>query len=53
MLYINKITPNPTVDFAAKELKKYIRMMSPGTSVTITADRDATDGFRLGLMQDF
>lgn len=50
---INKITPNPTVDFAAEELKKYIRMMSPGTSVTITANRDATDGFRLGLMQDF
>ena len=53
MLYINKITSNPTVDFAAEELKKYIRMMSPDESVTISANKDAKDGFRLGLMQDF
>ena len=29
MYSINKITSNPTVDFAAEELKKYLRMMMP------------------------
>ena len=29
MFYINKITSNSTVDFAAEELKKYLRMMMP------------------------
>jgi hypothetical protein len=29
MYQINKITSHPTVDFAAEELKKYLRMMMP------------------------
>lgn len=53
MLLINKITLNPTVDFAAEELKKYLRMMMPDEGdIKITYDMQAEDGFRLGLMQD-
>lgn len=54
MLSISKITSNPTVDYAAEELKKYLRMMMPdGGEISIRYAPDATDGFRLGLMQDF
>ena len=54
MFYINKITSNTTVDYAAEELKKYLRMMMPeGGDVKISYNPTATDGFRLGLMQDF
>ncbi len=53
MLTINKFTSNETVDFAASELKKYLRMMMPNDGdVKIAYDPNATDGFRLGLMQD-
>ena len=53
MFYINKITSNTTVDFAAEELKKYIRMMQPDAGdVIISYAPEAKDGFRLGLMQD-
>ena len=53
MIYINKITSHETVDFAASELKKYLRMMQPnGGDVKIAYSPNATDGFRLGLMQD-
>ena len=54
MLKINKITSNPTVDFAAEELKKYLRMMMPGYGeIEIKYAPEAKDGFRLGLMADF
>ena len=54
MLTINKITTSNVVDYAAEELKKYLRMMMPeGGDVKITYAPDAKDGFRLGLMQDF
>ena len=54
MISINKISSYGAVDFAAEELKKYIRMMMPeGGDIRITYDPEATDGFRLGLMQDF
>ncbi len=54
MYQIKKITSNPTVDFAAEELKKYLRMMMPECGeIFITRDADATEGLRLGLMQDF
>ncbi len=53
MLYINKITSHSTVDFAAEELKKYLRMMMPKLpDVRISYNPDAEDGFRLGLMED-
>ena len=54
MLKIFKITSNGTVDYAAEELRKYLRMMMPECgNVEIYYDPNATDGFRLGLMQDF
>ena len=52
MIYISKITNNPTVCFAAEELKKYIRMMCPTADVCIS-EKTEESGFRLGLMQDF
>lgn len=54
MFFINKVTSNTTVDYAAEELKKYLRMMMPeGGDVQIAYAPDADKGFRLGLMQDF
>lgn len=54
MYVIYKVCANPTVDFAAEELKKYLRMMMPRCGhVPIVYDSNATEGFRLGLMQDF
>ena len=54
MYTIHKITLNTTVNFAAEELKKYLRMMMPRCGeVTIDYDAKAENGFRIGLMQDF
>ncbi len=54
MFKINKITSNTTIDFAAEELKKYLRMMMPRRGeIPVAYAPDATDGFRLGLMADF
>ena len=54
MYAIWKITAHPTVDFAAEELKKYLRMMMPRCGeIPIAYGRAATDGLRIGLMQDF
>ena len=54
MYTINKITSNPVVDFAAEELKKYLRMMMPDAGeITIKYVPEAKDGFRLGIMADF
>ena len=54
MLYIYKKTSRPAIDFAAEELKKYLRMMMPKVSdVRIAYEPTAKDGFRLGLMEDF
>ncbi len=54
MYWINKITSSPVVDYAAEELKKYLRMMMPYCGeIKITYAPQAKDGFRLGLMQDF
>lgn len=53
MLFIHKITSHPTVDFAAEELKKYLRMMMPAIpDVLIDYAPDACDGFRLGILSD-
>ena len=53
-MLINKITSHETVDYAASELKKYLRMMMPKSGdVRITYAPEAKDGFRIGLMQDF
>lgn len=54
MYRIYKICSNPTVDYAAEELKKYLRMMMPACGdVPIAYDPHAKEGFRLGLMHDF
>ncbi len=54
MYVINKITSSNVVDFAAEELKKYLRMMMPRCGeIEIKYAPDAKDGFRLGLMADF
>ena len=54
MYHIYKIASNTVVDFAAEELKKYLRMMMPRRGdITIEYKPDATEGFRLGLMSDF
>ena len=54
MFFINKITSNHTVDFAAEELKKYLRMMMPRCGeIDISYSPEAKDGFRLGIMSDF
>ena len=53
MLKIYKTILHSAVDYAAEELKKYLRMMMPdGGDIKISYDPEAKDGFRLGLMQD-
>lgn len=54
MYAINKISSFNAVDYAAEELRKYLRMMMPECgNIEINYNPDAVDGFRLGLMQDF
>ena len=54
MYRIYKINDSTVVDFAAEELKKYMRMMMPDCGeIVIQRKLDATEGFRLGLMSDF
>jgi len=54
MYSIYKITSDHVVDFAAEELKKYLRMMMPRCGeISMGYAPEAKEGFRLGLMQDF
>ncbi len=51
---IKKIRADHVIDFAAEELKKYLRMMMPEAGdIDILFDPEAKDGFRLGLLEDF
>ena len=53
MFTINKLVTCSPIDFAAEELKKYLRMMMPKAGdVKIIYDPNASCGFRLGLMKD-
>lgn len=53
MLIINKLVSASAIDYAAEELKKYLRMMMPEAGdVAINYAPDAKDGFRLSLMKD-
>ena len=53
MYRIYKINDSTVVDFAAEELKKYMRMMMPDCGeIVIKRQLDATEGFRLGLMME-
>ncbi|MBQ5800492.1 MAG: DUF4838 domain-containing protein, partial [Clostridia bacterium] len=54
MYYIYKVTSDHVIDFAAEELKKYLRMMMPRSGeIEISYSPNAKEGFRLGLMSDF
>ena len=54
MLQIKKLRADNVLDFAAEELKKYLRMMMPECGdIAIRYEPGAVDGFRLGLAQDF
>ena len=51
---IKKLRADHTIDFAAEELKKYLRMMMPERGeIEISFEPGAQDGFRLGLLEDF
>ncbi len=53
MYKIFKYTTHPTVDFAAEELKKYLRMMMPRCGeITICSDERDGDGFVLAICSD-
>ena len=53
-MMICKMRSDHTIDFAAEELKKYLRMMMPEKGdIAITLDSSAQTGFRLGLLEDF
>ena len=54
MLTINKLRCDSAIDYAAEELKKYLRMMMPECGdIKICYNPEAKDGFRLGLLEDF
>lgn len=54
MYKIYKMSLSSPVNYAAEELKKYLRMMMPeGEEIIINDCPDTNKGFRLGLMQDF
>lgn len=54
MFYIKKLRADHVIDFAAEELKKYMRMMMPDCGeVEISYEPGAVEGFRLGLAEDF
>lgn len=53
-MIIYKKRSDHTIDFAAEELKKYLRMMMPEKGdIAIELRTDAERGFRLGLLSDF
>lgn len=54
MYVIKKVRADHVIDFAAEELKKYLRMMMPSCGdIAIVYQPSAADGFRLGLLEDF
>ena len=54
MYKIYKMRDDQVINFAAEELKKYLRMMMPECGdIVISCCTDATDGLRLGLLEDF
>ena len=53
-MIIHKLRSDHTLDFAAEELKKYLRMMMPEKGdIAIELTPNADSGFRLGLLSDF
>ena len=53
MFTIYKLRADHVIDFAAEELKKYLRMMMLQLpEIDIVYDPQASDGFQLGLLED-
>ena len=53
MLKIYKVSSGSAIDFAAEELKRYLRMMQPyENEIEVKYNPAATDGFRLGLFSE-
>ena len=54
MLKICKMRDDPVIAFASEELKKYLWMMMPQEGMPEScAGSQGTEGFRLGLLEDF
>ena len=54
MLEIYKISAASPIDFAAEELKRYLRMMMPEAGqITVRYVPEAIEGLRVGLLSDF
>jgi len=54
MYQIKKVRMDRVLDFAAEELRKYLKMMMPSEGeIAISLEPEAKDGFRLGLLEDF
>ena len=54
MFNIYKISNGSAIDYAAEELRKYLKMMMPDEgNFEVSFNKEATDGYRLGLMADF
>lgn len=54
MIKIYKMRDDQVIGFAADELKKYLWTMMPKqANPAISLNAEATDGFRLGLLEDF
>ena len=54
MLKIYRLRNDSAIEYAAQELKKYLRMMMPECGeIDVAYSPEATDGFRLGLIEDF
>ena len=53
MYNIYKVSHGSPIDYAAEELRKYLKMMMPdGGNFNVYYNQTATDGYRLGLMSD-
>ena len=54
MLKIYRLRNDSAIEYAAQELKKYLRMMMPECGeIDVSYDPEAKDGFRLGFLEDF
>ena len=54
MLKIYRLRNDSAIEYAAQELKKYLRMMMPECGeIDIAYDPEAKTGFRLGFLEDF
>ena len=54
MITVSKASLCAPIDFAALELKKYLRMMMPDKdNYSVVYDPEAKEGYRLGLLSDF